>query len=647
MKNPLKIFLLGLLAYSACLTVNSQTPPCLSISNPSQNAVQVNWTNQVGTSYHVWFTTDLAAPFSSWPLLEDAFSDDSTVSIYASTTDTPIGFFRIEIPTNSSTPDVQIFAPADAQTVSGEISVRMGAQLGTQVQGVNLYLDDALVGYLNSGGMNFSLETTHFANGQHTVYVGAVDTANNETLSSPITLDFENQVRWLDACSMFNTFVPIDVDSDIYPADWLVSVADTNGTIVRTISGSTDDGVIQTSWDGTDDNSQPLPVENLYQITVDVTETSGSFMLSGSSMMMASSLASDSVATAVSSEVNSQGVPEFAVQQPAPNPLTAYEEMLAVYTNLTPPEKLIYPPLPPRPADNPNATTTKKLNAREMFLASHQTSGNATVAMNRMITATPNAGSEMRHGSTKDLVWYENPWSSGQTVLAYAGDLGFPQNGYVSSAMVSIRNLINTANDDLGGNRGVYQNTLYSLISAGDFSDLTIHLAETSPNNVRAFYFYGHGNTNGNAIGTLSQVVGAKTISRILRNYYTNNYFGKLGMTTFHAYSFVYLDGCNTGLGNFPEAFGIPKDVTGPQLNASGGLRKRAFMGWGAPVTHSWVGNYELGWSVKFWQSWLGDGYDSTIKLSDAVIAAENYHPGVTNDFKLTIYGNSDLTWGE
>ena len=59
------------------------------------------------------------------------------------------------------------------------------------------------------------------------------------------------------------------------------------------------------------------------------------------------------------------------------------------------------------------------------------------------------------------------------------------------------------------------------------------------------------------------------------------------------------------------------------------------------------VGNYELEWSTKFWQKWLGDGSDATVKLSDAVIQAENYHPGVTNDFKLTIYGNRDLTWGE
>ena len=199
--------------FACCLASNSlaQSQPRLNISKTSPSLVQVNWTNQVGTSYHVLFSTNLSNSFSS---LEDAFSPDSLVTIYASTADSPVVFFRIQVPTNTSTPAAQIFSPSNSVTASGEIAVRMGAQLGAQVQGVNLYLDDALVGYLNSGGMNFSLDTTHFANGTHTVYVGAVDTANNETLSSSITLDFENSVRWLDADSLFNSFVPIDVTAD-------------------------------------------------------------------------------------------------------------------------------------------------------------------------------------------------------------------------------------------------------------------------------------------------------------------------------------------------------------------------------------------------------------------------------------------------
>ena len=333
---------------------------------------------------------------------------------------------------------------------------------------MNLYLDDALVGFIDSGGIRFGLDTSHFANGSHTLYAGAVDTVNNETLSSSIILDFQNPVRWLDACSMFNYFVPIDVDSDIYPADWLVTVTDTNGTTVRTITGSTTDGIIQTSWDGLDDNSQQLPVENLYKITVDVTETSGS------SMMLASRLSTTLEATAISTTTNPHGVLEYTLQKPTQNPLTAYLEALTNFDKLSPQEKLIYPPLPEPPANNPGATITLKLSARDMFLASHQASTTSLSMASRI--PTPNAGSELRHGSTKDLVWWENPWLSGHTVLAYAGDLGLIQGGYVNSTMIGVRSAINTLNEDLGGNRRVYQNTIYQLNSAGEFSDLTNHL---------------------------------------------------------------------------------------------------------------------------------------------------------------------------
>ena len=635
MKNPFQKLLLGLLASFIGLNANAQTPPKLKMTRVSATAAQISWTNQVGKSYRLQSTPSLAP--AVWKPLEDAFSPDTNISVSIATTEKPTAFFRVLIPTNGTLPAVQIFSPTNNQIVSGEIAVRIGAQITNQLQGVNLYLDDALIGYLNSGGIQFGLETSHFANGTHTLYAGAVDTANNEILCSVLTLDFENSVRWLDACSMFNSFVPIDVDSDIFPADWLVSVTDKTGIIVRTITGSTLDGIIQTSWDGTDDNGQPLPVENLYEITVDVNEASNS------SMMMASSLASTVNAASVLTTMNPHGVPEFVVQKSAPNPLTAYEENVKFYKQLTPKEKLIYPPLPTKPANNPSATTTTKMSAREMYLALHKTTGiSSSTALN---SPAPNSAAPSRHGSTKTLAWWEDSWSSGKTVLAYAGDLGLIQGGYVSSAMVGIRNLINTINDDIGGNRNVYQNTIYSVSSAGDFSSLTNHLAELSPNNVRSFYFYGHGNATGNAIGTLTTGIFARNVAAVLGNTYTNPATGLPVLMTHHAYSFVFLDGCNTGLGDFPEAFGIPKTVSAANFVATG--HKRAFMGWGAKVTHSILSNYPLEWSSKFWQAWLDNGNDSTVLLKKAVDDAETYHPGVTNDFKLQIYGNKDLTWGE
>ena len=630
--------------FAYCLTsnLNAQTPPELKIAKDSPATVQINWTNVVGTSYRVLFTTNLTNHLSSWTPLEDAFSEDTNISVGASTTDTPIGLFIVKIPTNGTLPAVQIFSPTNTQTVSGEIAVGVGAQITNQLEGANLYLDDALVGFIDSGGIKFNLDTTHFANGSHTLYAGAVDTANNEIASSTITLDFENPVRWLDASSMFNSFVPIDVDSDIYPADWLVSVTDTNGTIVRTITGSTTDGVIQTSWDGTDDNGLSLPVENLYQITVDVTASGGS------SPMMASSLSSTLNATSVSTTMNPHGVPEFTVQKPAPNPLTAYLNILAIYQQLTPQEKFIYPTLPDRPANNPYATTTATMSARDMFLAIHQTSSAAlSIAAG---TASPNANSNNGSGSTKTLVWWENQWFSQQTLLArvpFSG--GF--NDTIGQNCNQIAVLITEANGPDGGagnNRGVFNDTVQLITTSSDVYGLTNEFANQS---ITAFYFYGHGSATGNSIGTQSAVIGAKNVGAQLGNLFLpslNSTWGRLAgkpaMVTDKPFNFVFLDGCNTALGNFPEAFGIPKSVSGLALNEAG-LHKRAFMGWTGTVTFQFDSSH-IDWSLQFWTAWI-DGGNADVTVARAIQLAYQHDPSVLNNVPIKMYGNDSLKWSD
>ena len=634
----------SIFAYALTLNALAQSQPRLSIFTQTPNLIQINWTNQIGNSYHVFYTTNLLQPFA---LMEDAFSPDILVTVYATTADSPVGFFRIQVPTNTASASAQIYSPSNSMTVNGEISIRMGAQLGTQIQGVNLYLDDVLVGYLNSGGMNFAVDTTHFANGAHTVYVGAVDAANNETLSDAITLDFENSVRWLDACSMFNSFVPIDVTSDIFPADWLVTVSDTNGTIVRTITDSTPDGNIHAIWDGTDDNGQQLPVENLYMIQVDVAASGSSSLIMASTV--SSSLSSSLGAISVSSQNNSHGVPVYTVVKPAPNPLTAYLQTLSIYNSLTPQEKIIYPPLPPRPASNPNATSTAKISARDMFLAIHHASG--TTLKNAAGIATPNAGSSMATGSTKDLVWWENGWSSKQTIVArvpIAGILGIT----VASDCNQIAELIGAADGTVGNNRGVFGTYVQVVSTSSDVYGLTNQF--TDPN-VTAFYFYMHGNTNGNVIGTLATGISAKSVASLLQNYYAPAlalYYGadagKQAMVTHKPFNFVFLDGCNTSKGDFPEAFGIPKAVATASFDADYGphLHKRAFMGWSGPVVFQFDSTH-IDWTLDFWSAWLDDSQAYSVQVIDAILKANNDHPGVLSNVPIQRYGSRSLTWSD
>lgn len=614
-----KIKLLALSLCSICLIASAQTPPRLSIAKDSSTSAQINWTNIAGTSYRLWFTESLAP--ISWTPLEDAFSEDTNVSVSVSTTDMPTGFFRVQIPTNGTLPAVRIFSPTNNQIVSGTIAVGVGAQITNQLQGVNLYLDDALVGFIDSGGIKFDLDTSHFANGSHTLYVTAVDTANNEVSSSTITLDFENSVRWLDADTLFQSFVPISVESDIFPADWSVFVEDTNGVTIRTFSGTTLDGIIQTSWDGTDDSSVAVADEALYKITIAVASQSfGNF-----SMMSSSSLAESSSASSVNN-----------VGQVAPDPMTAYSELLENYSNAPDNIKMIYPPLPPPPSlVTENSTTVKEMSPLETFMSQHGTSNARTV----MFADSP-SGSGGSSGSTGGAVWREAPWNSAQTVLArvpISGSFGT----VVQNFFLQLRDLIVVAEDTVGNNRGVFgNNSIYVLQSSGDLSDLTNNLANP---NARALYFYGHGNTNGNVISTTTAGIRAKDLGALLGNSYKPFKNGPLTIITHKPFSFVFLDGCNTGLGNFPEAFGIPKVATS-QSYENYHKHKRAFMGWGGVVTFQFsTPNFD--WSQKFWSKWLDDTEAYIISLHDAVEAANQYRPSATNSTPMMIYGSQSLTW--
>jgi hypothetical protein len=627
MKNSLPKILLGLFSFAVCLNAPAQTPPKLKMTKDSPTTAQISWTNQIGKSYHVYFSTNLTKPFA---FLEDAFSADLLVTVYASTADAPIGFFRIQVPTNAPTASVQLVAPSNSVTVRGEISVRMGAQLGTQIQGVNLYLDDVLVGYLNSGGMNFTLDTTHFANGAHTVYVGAVDTANNETLSSSTTLNFQNSVRWLDACALFNDFVPIDVTADFYPADWLVTVTDANGIIVRTIAGSTTDGNISTSWDGTDDNGQSLPVENLYQVQVDVTQTS-TF-----NAMLAASLASSLSANSVTSTNNAHGVPEFTMSKSAPNPLAEYLQTLSVYRLLTPELKKIYPPLPARPANNPLATTKTKLSAREMFLALHQPQ--ASTASPTAASPNGNGNAVLQSGSTKTLAWWENPWNSQQTIVARV-PINSSLNHNVINLCGQIADFIGTTDGNVGNNRGMFDTQVQIIQTGGDVTQLKNNLNNPG---VTALYFYGHGTASGNAFGTETTGIFASNLAALFGNYYYPVFKGKQALVTHKPFNFVFLDGCNTALGDLPEAFGIPKYISGAQLNEAG-LHKRAFLGWTGPVVFQFDTSH-INWSLKFWEVWIDGGLGDKTVIA-AKLAADAYSPSVVNNVPIRVYGNNSLKY--
>ncbi len=141
---------------------------------------------------------------------------------------------------------------------------------------------------------------------------------------------------------------------------------------------------------------------------------------------------------------------------------------------------------------------------------------------------------------------------------------------------------------------------------------------------IRNFYYYGHGSPNTiggdqNTVDGSNNITGSinlpgstayLTSQWVHDNITYNKYVGA------QPYRFVWLDGCNTATGNWPQAWGIPKQAEPlsyyQSTNNTTGARPSAFVGWNVEV-----GGKDWGTVDKFWlfrQYWMGnwsvqDGY--------------------------------------
>ena len=103
-------------------------------------------------------------------------------------------------------------------------------------------------------------------------------------------------------------------------------------------------------------------------------------------------------------------------------------------------------------------------------------------------------------------------------------------------------------------------------------------------------------------------------------------------------FSFVFLDGCRTGTGMLPEAFGIPKDIP-PTSYARNNKQKRVFMGWSGRGTASILDNSSLTWSLDFWKTWMSS---PDVPVNTAIITANSKD---TPPGGIMTYGDATLTW--
>lgn len=180
----------------------------------------------------------------------------------------------------------------------------------------------------------------------------------------------------------------------------------------------------------------------------------------------------------------------------------------------------------------------------------------------------------------------------------------------------------------------------------------------TSWNN-RNFYYFGHGsaNTIGGDISTLdssNNITGSKSLPGsasylssqwVHDNVTYNSVWGPM------PFRFVFLDGCDTATGNWPWAWGVPKQTVGPDwyrnsANNPSGSRPNAFAGWDVEIG----GSTAWGTPKGFWQfrddwmsQWAGNPYSESLSqaFTDAFMLSNWVAPGQYNHLKY--YGFTSM----
>jgi hypothetical protein len=183
--------------------------------------------------------------------------------------------------------------------------------------------------------------------------------------------------------------------------------------------------------------------------------------------------------------------------------------------------------------------------------------------------------------------------------------------------------------------------------------------------NFRNFYYFGHGNPSGiggdtnitdgynvfgagNAPGTQAYLADWYVRQNITVNPYSGS----------HPYRFVFIDACNTGKGDLPDAFGVPKQqqTLGYYQSATTNprhVRPSAYVGWNTEIganTNGW-GTVDQFWNFR--ETWAADwslggspaGQETLINSLDFARDNTSWASPSQVNSDLCVYGYWDLQY--
>jgi len=652
--NSIQCWSLRLFAYSAMLfTVQGASPFVLRIQTTNQppNSVLLDWNSQAGLNYQVLAATNIE-PFSLWTPASGTIPATGTNTAAVGSATNEMAFFKMHTlgQTNTGRPTVSIVSHTNGETASGLTRIAVSAQDDSRIASVSLLVDGRpYEASIAEGDLYWSVNTGHFANGPHTLQAQVVDNAGNaalggnpnspvggnSTLSATVTLNFSNIVRWIDPGTGFDSIVPISIRSSVFPTNWTVYVEDEARDIIRTFTGFTADGVVETEWDGKDGNGVDAPMEHAYRVLFVLGELPpppspappsqpGPAPGPGSSSMQSLESAPKLAGH------NKYGSPVYEVTTPLPPiPGVYFDEKIQ--------EEIKQGKRPPLP---PLIEGTFSPNAKHPTLKKKQVSLLEASFMALQMAGDPNV-------FTNDvLVWRETPWQSGQIILARQrfGGVGLVLNAVFANNLATLASDIAVAEDENPG-RTVYGSPMECNVSA-HYDVLLNDLKSPNGANVRDFYYIGHstGDAIGYSEGSPNNGITSVKLKLALRNSVVRNspaWNGRMVLNFRYPYRFVFIDGCLSVNGPLHDAFGI--------IDYQPSLRRwnprRAFLGWTAELKNSLVNQTQADWSGIFWKKWIdNDNANYDVPLNTAIVMATLAKP---IPVQPKIIGDVGLRWSD
>ena len=158
----------------------------------------------------------------------------------------------------------------------------------------------------------------------------------------------------------------------------------------------------------------------------------------------------------------------------------------------------------------------------------------------------------------------------------------------------------------------------------------------------RNLVYFGHGGPGG-----LGYAQGNTNLSVVASEIQTNLHTIPAGQTNRHGYRMVIIDGCSTGAGTLPEAFGIIHRENVPAVDyANASMRMSAFAGWSAD---KWVG-FLNGSAANYGHIHFIQWIQYYLAVGDTIKAAKDHAAGMpdvtfVSTGQLKIFGCWDLTF--